>query len=97
VATGEHDNLFGLYACFLSAITCCLHQVLHLPTVALALCCAVLCCAGQVALLQAGRGAEVVQETRLWDEGRQETTSMRTKEGLADYRWALLLLLFTVG
>jgi hypothetical protein len=40
-----------------------------------------------VSLLQAGRGAEVVQETRLWDEGRQETTSMRTKEGLADYRW----------
>jgi Asp-tRNA(Asn)/Glu-tRNA(Gln) amidotransferase B subunit len=40
-----------------------------------------------VSLLQAGRAAEVVQETRLWDEGRQETTSMRTKEGLADYRW----------
>eukprot|EP00878_Enallax_costatus_P033632 GHUV01037170.1.p1 GENE.GHUV01037170.1~~GHUV01037170.1.p1 ORF type:complete len:307 (+),score=142.84 GHUV01037170.1:463-1383(+) len=41
----------------------------------------------QVALLQAGRGQEVVQETRLWDESRQETTSMRTKEGLADYRY----------
>ncbi|GBF88804.1 glutamyl-tRNA(Gln) amidotransferase [Raphidocelis subcapitata] len=41
----------------------------------------------QVALLRAGRGAEVVQETRLWDEGRQETTSMRKKEGLADYRY----------
>jgi aspartyl-tRNA(Asn)/glutamyl-tRNA(Gln) amidotransferase subunit B len=40
----------------------------------------------QVSLLQAGRAAEVVQETRLWDEGRQETTSMRTKEGLADYK-----------
>ncbi|WIA33555.1 hypothetical protein OEZ86_006679 [Tetradesmus obliquus] len=41
----------------------------------------------QVSLLQAGRGGEVVQETRLWDEGRQETSSMRTKEGLADYRY----------
>lgn len=41
----------------------------------------------QVSLLSAGRGAEVVQETRLWDEARSETTSMRTKEGLADYRW----------
>jgi aspartyl-tRNA(Asn)/glutamyl-tRNA(Gln) amidotransferase subunit B len=40
----------------------------------------------QVSLIRAGRGAEVVQETRLWDEGRQETTSMRKKEGLADYR-----------
>ncbi len=42
----------------------------------------------QVALIRAGRANEVVQETRLWDEGRQETTSMRKKEGLADYRWA---------
>jgi hypothetical protein len=41
----------------------------------------------QVALIRAGRGAEVVQETRLWDEARQETTSMRKKEGLADYRY----------
>lgn len=41
----------------------------------------------QVSLLRAGRGSEVVQETRLWDEGRQETTSMRKKEGLADYRY----------
>lgn len=41
----------------------------------------------QVALLSAGRGAEVVQETRLWDEAKQETSSMRTKEGLADYRY----------
>lgn len=40
----------------------------------------------QVALLQSRRDSEVVQETRLWDETRQETTSMRTKEGLADYR-----------
>ncbi|KAF8058122.1 hypothetical protein HT031_005782 [Scenedesmus sp. PABB004] len=41
----------------------------------------------QVSLLEAGRGAEVAQETRLWDEAKQETTSMRTKEGLADYRY----------
>lgn len=41
----------------------------------------------QVSLLQAGRASEVVQETRLWDEGKQATTSMRTKEGLADYRY----------
>ncbi|KAI8466141.1 MAG: GatB/GatE catalytic domain-containing protein [Monoraphidium minutum] len=41
----------------------------------------------QVSLIRAGRSAEVVQETRLWDEGRQETTSMRKKEGLADYRY----------
>lgn len=42
----------------------------------------------QVGLLQSGRASEVVQETRLWDEGKQATTSMRTKEGLADYRCA---------
>ena len=42
----------------------------------------------QVAALQAGRGEEeVVQETRLWDEGRLCTYSMRRKEGLADYRY----------
>lgn len=42
----------------------------------------------QVAALRAGRGAEeVVQETRLWDEGAQRTYSMRRKEGLADYRY----------
>ena len=28
-----------------------------------------------------------MQETRLWDEGRQATSSMRKKEGLADYRY----------
>ena len=28
-----------------------------------------------------------MQETRLWDEGRQCTYSMRKKEGLADYRY----------
>ncbi len=32
-------------------------------------------------------GDQVVQETRSWDEARQATRSMRTKEGLADYRY----------
>ena len=41
----------------------------------------------QSALLAAGRGGEIVQETRLWDEGRSCTYSMRKKEGLADYRY----------
>jgi aspartyl-tRNA(Asn)/glutamyl-tRNA(Gln) amidotransferase subunit B len=44
--------------------------------------------ARQAGAIRAGRGAaEVVQETRLWDEGRQETRTMRVKEGLADYRF----------
>ena len=41
----------------------------------------------QVSLIQEGRGDEVVQETRSWDEGKQATASMRSKEGLADYRY----------
>ena len=41
----------------------------------------------QVALLEEGKAGEIVQETRLWDEGRQCTFSMRKKEGLADYRY----------
>jgi len=41
----------------------------------------------QVALIRAGRGGEVVQETRLWDEFKLVTYSMRKKEGLADYRY----------
>ncbi len=32
-------------------------------------------------------GEAVVQETRLWDEGRQCTKSMRKKEGSSDYRY----------
>jgi aspartyl-tRNA(Asn)/glutamyl-tRNA(Gln) amidotransferase subunit B len=32
-------------------------------------------------------GEPVVQETRLWDEGRQLTRSMRSKEGSSDYRY----------
>ena len=44
-------------------------------------------CTRQVGLLRSGRGDEVVQETRLFDEGRGVTYSMRRKEGLADYRY----------
>ena len=40
----------------------------------------------QVAILS-GTGGAVVQETRLWEEAGQRTVSMRTKEGLADYRY----------
>ena len=35
----------------------------------------------QVGLLKAGRQRDIAQETRLFDEARQETVSMRTKEG----------------
>lgn len=41
----------------------------------------------QEALMRAGKYSEVVQETRLWDEGSQKTVSMRKKEGAADYRF----------
>lgn len=41
----------------------------------------------QVRLIEEGSGDQVVQETRLWDEGKQVTQSMRKKEGLADYRY----------
>lgn len=43
--------------------------------------------ATQATLLRSGRGSEVVMETRLWDEFKLATYSMRKKEGLADYRW----------
>jgi aspartyl-tRNA(Asn)/glutamyl-tRNA(Gln) amidotransferase subunit B len=43
----------------------------------------------QVELIAAGRGDEVVQETRSWDESGQKTVSLRKKEGLADYRYFL--------
>ncbi len=42
-----------------------------------------------MALIVNGRGDEVVQETRLWEEAAQRTVSMRRKEGLADYRYYL--------
>ncbi|CAI5477373.1 unnamed protein product [Closterium sp. Yama58-4] len=41
----------------------------------------------QSQLLRDGKAERIVQETRLWDEGRQETAAMRSKEGLADYRY----------
>lgn len=41
----------------------------------------------QVDLVERGRKEDIVQETRLYDEGKQTTYPMRTKEGLADYRY----------
>jgi len=41
----------------------------------------------QEKLYKAGRGEEIVQETRTWDDQNQCTVSMRKKEGLADYRY----------
>jgi aspartyl-tRNA(Asn)/glutamyl-tRNA(Gln) amidotransferase subunit B len=41
--------------------------------------------ARQIRALEAGE--EIIQETRLWDEGKQVTRSMRSKEGSSDYRY----------
>lgn len=32
-------------------------------------------------------GGKIYQETRLWEEGKQKTVSMRSKEGSSDYRY----------
>lgn len=41
----------------------------------------------QVQLHCQGKEDQIVQETRLWEEGAQKTVTMRKKEGLADYRY----------
>lgn len=41
----------------------------------------------QVLLHNEGESDQIVQETRLWDEGAQKTVTMRKKEGLSDYRY----------
>ncbi|PIA40043.1 hypothetical protein AQUCO_02500041v1, partial [Aquilegia coerulea] len=41
----------------------------------------------QVKLHTQGQRDQIVQETRLWEEGAQKTVTMRKKEGLADYRY----------
>ncbi|KAL5716305.1 hypothetical protein ACHQM5_018020 [Ranunculus cassubicifolius] len=41
----------------------------------------------QVLLHSEGQVDQIVQETRLWEEGAQRTSTMTKKEGLADYRY----------
>lgn len=41
----------------------------------------------QALLHSQGLGDQIIQETRLWEEGSQKTVTMRKKEGLADYRY----------
>ena len=38
-------------------------------------------------LHESGRGSEIVQETRGWDETKQNTFSQRAKDNVADYRY----------
>lgn len=41
----------------------------------------------QALLHSQGQVDQIVQETRLWEDGAQKTVTMRKKEGLADYRY----------
>lgn len=41
----------------------------------------------QALLHSQGQSDQIVQETRLWEEGAQKTVTMRKKEGLSDYRY----------
>lgn len=40
-----------------------------------------------IGLMEEGKGGEIVQETRGWDDAKQKTFSQRKKEGSADYRY----------